>query len=256
MSNPLVLNPRECEGKTWHPPLDLNFAASHAVMPLHGRELARAAASMPLAAIHANDTWQLVGVCGLAPGHNLFVREGKWLGNYRPEWTATWPFEIQTEGERGYITFERDSGLEDPHGAGEPFFDDQGEMYEAVASRVKTLKAGFTRHRATRKALSALAKAEVLTPWPDSLKESSGMAVEGLYMIDEPALAKLDDAAFLALRQAQALPIAYALNLSLAQTHLLTRLARINPGHVAAPENLDDVFGHDDDDEFSFDFDS
>jgi len=43
-------------------------------------------------------------------------------------------------------------------------------------------------------------------------------------------------------------------NLSISQTHLLVRLARLNPGNVAAPANLDAVFG--DDEEFSFDFDS
>ncbi|WNL40137.1 SapC family protein [Halomonas sp. PAMB 3232] len=255
MSNLLVLNPRECEGKTWHPPVDLDFASSHALLPLHGRELARAAASMPLALIQGAKGWQLVGVCGLAQGHNLFIREGKWLGSYRPEWLSTWPFEIVTQGDRGAVAFDRDSGLEDEHGAGEPFFDDQGEMYPAVSSRVETLKASFTRHRATQKALNALAEAEVLTPWPESLRESASISIEGLYMIDERALAELGDEAFLALRKAQALPIAYALNLSLTQTHLLARLARINPGHVAAPENLDDMFDGDDD-EFSFDFDS
>lgn len=254
MSNPLTLSPQKCQGKTWHPPHNVDFASSTTLLPLHGRELAKAAASMPLALVNSGDTWQLVGVCGLMPGHNLFVREGMWLGNYRPEWLATWPFEIATRGDRGYVTFDRDSGLEDPHGAGEPFFDDQDEMHEAVASRVKTLKAGFPRHQSTRKALNALASAKIITPWPEALKEPLGMTIEGLYMIDEPAMAQLDDEAFLALRKAQALPIAYALNLSLPQMHLLGRLARLNPGHVAALASLDEVFG--DDDELGFDFDS
>jgi hypothetical protein len=72
-------------------------------------------------------------------------------------------------------------------------------------------------------------------------------------MIDEKAMAQLEDAAFLTLRRAQALPIAYALNLSIPQTHLLARLARLNPGEVAPPENLDELFEGDDD--LSFDFD-
>ncbi|WP_248730177.1 MULTISPECIES: hypothetical protein [Halomonadaceae] len=45
------------------------------------------------------------------------------------------------------------------------------------------------------------------------------------------------------------------LNLSLPQAHLLARLARLNPGNVAAPGNLDALFGEGDD-ELSFDFDS
>lgn len=155
---------------------------------------------------------------------------------------------------KGLVTFERDSGLEDPHGAGEPFFDDEGQMRDAVATRVDALKANRPKQQATQKALKALASAKVITPWPEGLKEPLGMTIEGLYMIDEPAMAQLDDEAFLALRKAQALPIAYALNLSLPQMHLLGRLARLNPGHVSAPASLDEVFG--DDDELGFDFDS
>ncbi|MBS9402901.1 hypothetical protein KG088_04600 [Halomonas sp. TRM85114] len=66
-------------------------------------------------------------------------------------------------------------------------------------------------------------------------------------------MVQLDDEAFLALRRAQALFIAYAVNLFLPQTHLLSRLARLNPGSVAAPENLDSFF--DSDEDLSFDFD-
>lgn len=254
MPNPLVLSPKECQGLSWHPPADLRFAASRALLPLHAGELAKAAASMPIALVKHGREWMLVGVCGINPGHNLFIKDGKWLGNYRPAWLSTYPFEIVTVGEKGLVTFDRDSGLLGAE-EGEPFFDAQGQMREAVATRVEALKAAHAKHQATQKALSALAKAKVITPWPEALQSQLGLAIDGLHMIDERALAKLDDEAFLALRKAQALPIAYALNLSIPQTHLLARLARLNPGSVAAPQNLDELFGEGDD-ELSFDFDS
>ncbi|MCQ4322411.1 SapC family protein [Pseudomonas stutzeri] len=100
-----------------------------------------------------------------------------------------------------------------------------------------------------------MARAKVIAPWPDTIQQAAGIRIEGLHMIDERALAQLDDTAFLALRNAQALPIAYAVNFSIQQTHLLARLARLNPGSVAAPANLDALFGEGDD-ELSFDFDS
>jgi hypothetical protein len=255
MSKPLVLSPKECQGKTWHPPQDLGFAAAQALLPLHAGELAKAAASLPLALVKEGREWRLVGVCGLETGHNLFIKDGKWLGNYRPAWLAAYPFDIVAVGEKGILTFDRDSGLEDPHGAGEPFFDEQGQMKEAVATRVETLKAAHAKQQASQKAIQALAKAKVITPWPEALTSQLGLAIDGLHMIDERALSQLDDEAFLALRKAQALPIAYALNLSIPQTHLLARLSRLNPGSVAAPENLDELFGEGDD-ELTFDFDS
>ena len=48
-------------------------------------------------------------------------------------------------------------------------------------------------------------------------------------MLDEKALAKLDDKAFLALRPFGALAMGYAVNLSLGQTHILGRLQKLNP---------------------------
>jgi hypothetical protein len=254
MPTPLVLSPKECQGKTWHPPIDLAFAADQALLPLHAGELAKAATAMPLALVKEGREWRLVGVCGIEPSHNLFVKEGKWLGNYKPAWLSTYPFQVVAVGDKGLVTFERDSGLEAPHGDGEPFFAADGQMSDAVSSRVEALKAAHGKHQATQKAIAALAKANVITPWPEAIQEPLGLAIDGLHMIDERALAQLDDEAFLALRKAQALPIAYALNLSIPQTHLLARLAQLNPGSVAAPENLDSFF--DGDDELSFDFDS
>lgn len=255
MSQPLVLSPRECQGKTWHPPQNLAFAQHRSLIPLNAGELAKAAAAMPLAVVKDGREWRLVGVCGLELGHNLFIRQGQWLGHYRPEWLASWPFEIVTVGEKGLVAFDRDSGLLAVEGEGESFFDAEGQMTDAVTTRVEALKAAHAKHQATQKAIKALAKAKVITPWPEALMSQVGLSIEGLHMIDEKALAQLDDGAFLSLRKAQALPIAYALNLSIPQTHLLARLARMNPAQAEAPESLDSFF-EDDDEEFSFDFDS
>lgn len=253
MPNPLVVSPKECQGLTWHPPDDLSLAADKALIPLHAGELAKAATSMPIALFKEDREWRLVGVCGTDSHHNLFVKDDKWLGHYRPEWLSTYPFEIVTVGEKGLVTFDRDSGLLGAE-EGEPFFDEQGQMSEAVSARVEVLKKSHRHYQATQKALTALAKAKVITPWPEALRKQLGLSLDGLHMIDEKALAQLDDETFLALRKAQALPIAYALNLSLPQTHLLGRLARLNPGYVTAPENLDSFFDNDED--LSFDFDA
>lgn len=252
MPSSLVLSPKECQGLSWYPPLGLAFAAHQALLPLHAGELAKAAASMPIALVKEGRDWRLAGVCGLTPGHNLFIKAGKWLGHYQPAWLATYPFHIVTVGEKGLVTFDRDSGLLASEGEGEPFFDEQGQMTQAVATRVEALKHHHRKQQATHKALHALARAKLITPWPEALQRQLGLVIDGLHMIHERALAQLDDDAFLALRKAQALPIAYAINLSLSQSHLLTRLARVNPAKAPADENVGSFFG--DDDELSFDF--
>lgn len=251
MSKPLVISPKECQGLTWQPPANYAFAANQALLPLHAGELAKAAATMPLALVKEAGEWRLVAVCGLTPNHNLFIREGKWLGNYTPSWLASWPFYTMEVGDKSVVLFDRESGLV---GQGdEPFFDQQGQPAPSTQKAVQTLTATAKPRRMTQKALAALAKAGVMTPWPETLRHQLGIELEGLYMIDERALSQLEDSAFLALRQQHALPIAYAVNFSIQQAHLLVRLARLNPGTLETPQNLDEVFDNDDDFTFTFD---
>lgn len=255
MSNPLIVSPKTCQGLSWCPPADVSFAASEPLIPLHAGELSNAAATMPLAVVQVERRWRLVGVCGTGDGHNLFVRDGKWLGVYSPQWMKTWPLDIIEIGEKGVMALDRDSGvLRKGSEEGEAFFDSQGQPMPALSEKIDRLKANFAKQRATQKALDALAQSGVFTPWPESITQPLGLALEGLHMVDERALANLTDEAFMALRRVQALPIAYALNLSLAQTHLLSRLAKVNAPMGEAPDNLDHVFGEDDD--LTFDFDS
>jgi hypothetical protein len=257
MSNYLVISPKECQGLAWHPPRDVSFAATNPLVPLHAGELAKAAATMPLAIIQAGREWKLVGVAGLQQDHNLFIKDGQWLGHYKPQSLSTWPFTVVNMGEKGVVTMDSDSGLvadSDDESGAEPFFNTQGLPAPALEAVLSTLKANHAKQRATQKALATLNAAKVITPWPENLTTPMGMHINGLHMINEKALAQLDDDAFLTLRKSQALPLAYALNLSLQQSHLLTRLARLNPGHLAPPENLDSFF--DSDEDLSFDFDS
>lgn len=253
MPRPLVLRPEECRHYSWHPPQDFSFARQQALVPLHAGELARAAAAMPLAIVSRQRQWQLVGVCGTEPGHNLFVKDGRWLGHYQPQWLASHPFESLTVGRQSLVIVSRQNDLVDAAGAGDSFFSADGQMTPAVAQRVEAVKTTHRQRQATQQALEALAAARLLAPWPRALQSRLGMAHEGLYCIDEPALATLSDAAFLELRRAGALPLAYAVNVSLSQSHLLTRLERINPARFDAPEHLESFFGEDED--LSFDFD-
>ena len=252
MSNPLIVSPKTCQGVSWFPPVDVSFAAHKALIPLHAGELAKAAATMLLAATPLGRSWQLVGVCSLMPDHNLFVKEGQWLGHYRPQWLSTYPFSLIRMRERGVLIFEQDSGLWEASDSGTPFFNDQA-LHPKVTEILEVLKASSGPQQATEKALIALQRAGVLIPWPEQLRAAVGVSVPNLYMVDELALSQLADEVFLTLRKAQALPIAYALNLSLPQTHLLSRLARVNPGSFTAPENLDSLFEGDEDVSFNFD---
>jgi hypothetical protein len=256
MNHPLVIDLNECRGLMWRPPAGLEFAGHRHLIPLHAGELARAAATMPLALVKTSHEWRLMGVCGMKSGHNLFIKNGKWLGGYCPQWLSTWPFEVVEAGNRGLVTFDRDSGLleavHDDRNA-EPFFDADGQPGPALARVLKILEAYHAKQAVTKRAIAALVDAKILAPWPESILSELGINLPGLHRVDEQAMARLDDQAFLSLRKARSLPLAYALNLSLPQAHLLARLERINPSGAPLPADLGRYF--DGDDNLTFDFD-
>lgn len=243
MRAPWIISPHNCQSLRWVCPQDLNFAGSYALLPLHAGELAKAAASMPLALVHQEDEWQLVGVCGLAPGHNLFIQGGQWLGAYQPLWLSTYPFRLLQVGTQAVLTCAPEAKA--PEGEGEPFFADDDQPAPAVTKRLELLKSSHSLQQATVRAIKALVDMDLVTPWSDSLRQQLGIQFTGLHRVDEHALSKLDDASFLQLRQA--LPLAYALNFSIQQCHLLQRLERINPFPAKAVADVDKLFGQQDD---------
>ncbi|MCM5704925.1 SapC family protein [Larsenimonas salina] len=252
MANPFIISPMKCRGLGWLPSHTLDFAADQPLVPLHAGEMAEAAFSMPLALASLGGTWQLVGVCGLTSERNVFIKQGQWLGQYRPQWLTTWPFDVLKAGDRRVVTFDQASNLLSEQ-SGEPFFDDKGQPCGRTAEIIATLKASWGKQQTTQSAVAALYEAGLLTPWPESLQSRVGMTMPEVHMVDERRLAALDDTAFLKLRASQALPVAYAVNLSLSQAHLLARMARHNPGTEAMQEGFERLFA--DNDDLIFDFD-
>lgn len=250
------LNPKHADKFTWIPPADLEYIAGQPIVPIHAGELAMAASTMPLALAQIEGEWNLVAVAGLQPQHNLFVKNGKWLGRYQPASVATYDFDMQTVAGMMLLRFNTAGKLSaNPGAAGaESMYDAQGQLTPRVAAIQDTLKKITPLLAVTRQAVQALADAGVLQPWTEQLKQGLGMKLDGLYLVDEAALARLSPESFLKLREARALGIAYAVNLSIFQGHLLKRLDKHNPA-VDSPADVDTLFGENlDDDTLKFDF--
>lgn len=239
--NPMLISVKSCEGKGWRSADDLKFAQAMPLIPIHGGELAQAGSSMPVALIKQDKKWQLVAVCGQTENHNLFVKNGKWLGNYQPQWLNTYPFSFLQLKNQAALMFDQESGLLCEPGEGEAFFNDEGEPNPQLAGAIELLKGYHQKLQVTQKALQALETAKVIVPWSEELKKGVHCQLTGLFKIDERKLNELDDASYLALRKAQAIPIAYGINFSIHQGHLLQRLARINPAPNSPMEDLPDL---------------
>lgn len=239
------------KGKTWSfPSLQYRFASAATFVPIVGAEVANIATSMPVAFIKHNEQLHLVGLLSYYQGHNLFVRtDGQWMGSYVPAEFRAYPFRfLRLPGvDKPVLCIDEESGFLDDNASGEPFFDDVGKPSKSVVGVIAMLEALEKNRLITAVAVRALETAGVIVPWELGIKDGRNESqLQGLYRVDEQLLQKLDDEAFLGLRKAGALPLAFAQLISMARLSLLVNMAseaqkRPSPPHGAI--TLSDFFG-------------
>jgi hypothetical protein len=240
-------------GKAWRRFSKYTFAASEAIAPLVGAELAKAALAMPIAFLQESGRYLPAALMSLVPGHNLFVGPaGQWLGSYVPATYRAYPFRFaRREGSQEVtLCIDEDSGLVvEDSASGEKLFDADGNASPALKSVLDFLTAIERSRKATELAVAALAQASVIRPWDIKVKAGEQeKPVQGLYRVDEDAMSKLSDAEFLKLRRAGALSFAYAQLLSVGQLavlqHLVTLQGQLAPAQAAVatlPESIDSL---------------
>jgi hypothetical protein len=249
-------------GKKWQRLKGYRFASAITVAPIVGAELGRAALAMPLAFLQEADRFVLVAVLSLTAGRNMLVApDGRWLSGYIPALFQTYPFCLLPKqgSDQVVLCVDADSGLVvEGETAGEDFFDQQGNLSPALKKVFNFLGELERGRKATDVAVSTLAAAGIIKPWPIKIKTEQGdRAMTGLHHIDAAALNALADDAFLKLRKSSALSVAYAQMLSAGQLGLFEQLARLQakltpPPVAALPENLDSLFGLSSDDIIQF----
>lgn len=213
------------------------FAAKDAVAVLVAAELPKAIMAMPVGFVAQGEGYAPAAVMGLAPGQNLLVApDGRWLAHYIPAALRGHPFQLaNTEDGRQVLCIDEDCGLLTDGPNGEAFFDDEGQPAKAVADLLNFLIQVRANHQATQRICAALQKHGLIQPWAITVKGDAGeRRVEGLCRIDETALNALPAEAFLELREAGALTVAYCQLLSMQHLPSLGRLATAR-AHAAQP---------------------
>jgi hypothetical protein len=254
-------------GKKWRLADSYSFTARDALVPIVAAELFRVALAMPIAFVEHSGRYQLMAMLSFTPGRNMMVGPGgRWLGSHIPAWYRGYPFHLlPREGgaDEAILCIDEDSKLiVDGVDAGEDFFDADGGPSQAVRPILDMLSEIERNRKATRLAVSALSEAGIIQPWPIKLKTAQAeQAITGLHRIDETALNKLGDDAFLKLRKTAALPLAYGQLLSMGQVRVLEYLAKLQaaPAQKPAqnvlamlPESIDSLFGMAEDDTVKF----
>lgn len=228
------------------------------VAPVLIEELPKVIPLLPLAFVLLEDAFQLVVVQSLHKGENvvLGVNEGRWLTPYVPAIYRGYPFAMlpAAENSEPALCIDEESPVYRPvAGPGDAsLFDETGKPGQIVEKVSQFWKLYETQRRATRKAVDALEKQNVIASWDIRIQSGEGeapLSVEGLYKVDEEMLNALSLAALENLRRAGALPVAYAQIFSQHRLDVLAKLHRARSTALEAPEteiDIDKLFGADD----------
>ena len=108
---------------------------------------------------------------------------------------------------------------------------------------------------ATDLAMASLAEAGLIKRWPLELDVGGKkVAINGLHRVNEPALDRLDDKAFLQLRKTSALRLAYAQIMSMGQVNRFQQLMQLRQQLAQTPNiKTDELFKIAPDDSIRFD---
>jgi hypothetical protein len=263
MAKLIAVNKEQHAASKWRRFADYHFAAGDAAVPIVAAEIAKAVAAMPIVFIEQGGHFELSALLSVNPGQNLFVApDGRWLGSYIPSSIRAYPFRMVTPeaAEQSILCIEEGCVISaDNPLPGEAFFAADGTISPSIQQVLDFLTALEKNRLVTNLAVSSLAQAGVIKPWPITIKSEQGdRTVSGLYCIDEAALNALSNEDFLKLRASPALPIAYAQLLSMNQLGVFTHLAQIQgqlaPKPIAPlPDTLDKLFDRTDNLEIHFD---
>lgn len=227
---PTIITRERFASKAWWRHTSFVFASRSHIIPVVVSELSSLVPSMPLGFVKTGESFQLVAITSLQPGTNLFVAsDGNWVGDYIPAVVRAYPFRlVKPQGsEDSVLGFDETSDLLVDAGQGEPFFDEDGPSpaLKAILSFLSETEASRVQ---TQRLVDVLQKADLIRPWPLGLQQGGQtVPVQGLYRIDEDVLNALPDEVFHPLRDAGALPLAYAQLFSTNQFGMLPKAVEV-----------------------------
>ena len=154
------------------------------------------------------------------------------------------------------LCVDEDSGLVvDSNGTGEEFFTGDGKPSKSVSAHIEFLRQIEGSRVATELAMASLAEAGLIESWPLELEvDGKKTAINGLLRVNEQALNRLDDEAFLKLRKTSALNLAYAQIMSMGQVTRFHQLMQLRQQLAQIPNiKTDELFKIAPDDSIRFD---
>jgi hypothetical protein len=205
-------------------------------------EIPLAGADFPLflAKDGTTGTFEIAALVGLTD-RNLFAARGGWASTYVPEIALSAPFRLAADSPTGLAIVRDDPRL----GAqGDALFDAAGSETDTLAQMRERLRGVLDDVEAGRRMAADLVRRDLVRPVSLTLQYEHGTshALEGLYTLDQAALAELPDAAVAELFRSGDLAAAILLHASLCQ---LERLRQLH--NSVSSDRLSDVIAQLDD---------
>lgn len=199
-------------------------AAQRPLLQIGLSEIALVAADMPICLAKDGTTgrYNLIALAGLIAPSNLFVLNGRYQATYLPRSGSFTAFRLHPQGVGGLALDENDASVGDD---GDRLFDD-GSPSQIVRDSREAIDFILRDIGAAQQLVDAYAARRLIRPLKLELRlEDGGIhQVDGLYAIDEDALAELDDATIVAMHRADQLAPAAVFAASLAQVERLRQL--------------------------------
>lgn len=252
-----VLSKTKHADKYYQPRQGFNHIADQMITPVLLAELPKLLSQNILGFIRSGDIYRLVALLGLEEGRNLYVNnDGRWLGSYVPANARSFPFALAPDPEGQLVLcIDSDQLAEAP--AGQPLFDEGGQLASSLEQHMNFLKSCEEDSKRTQAAVDALQALDLLQPWPLEVPRALGQEpfrIDGLYRIDEKRLNTLEEKQYTSL-QGSPMAIAYAHFFSYHQIHQLTERFKhhmkvqeaAQPTVETGPADIEELFGGQDD---------
>lgn len=236
------------------------FAAQRQVVPIILAELAKLVPHYVIGFVKSDDdSYQPVALVGIGGTRNLYVsKASQWLCNYVPANLRAHPFALLNDADGNKVLCLDEDYLSKDETLPR-IFEDDGALSKGAGKTLEFMTKCEQNRLSTLKVCASLADAGLIKPWQieiDHGEELKPAAIKGLHKIDEEKLDSLDADSLVGLRDAGALPLAYAQIFTASQVEQLTQRAKYlakENSKVMPPSGFENLFSSDDSGSLNFD---
>ncbi|EQB34364.1 hypothetical protein M947_11390 [Sulfurimonas hongkongensis] len=188
---------------------DYTFAKNISIAPALLAELPQLITSYTLCFLKKEDSYELVVLTGDTNTNCYINPKGIWLCEIIPAHFKSYPFFIAKDKNSNLVLSIDEEALQKAEDS-QSIFSSEHNLTPEVQKTAEFLQSCHSNKLQTKKAVDALAKHELFTPFEIEIVDAEKKTLQGIYAIDEEKLNTLEADTLKELRDNSALTVAYA----------------------------------------------